>query len=76
LFEAHFRCLLRHFPDDPDLQLYVAAAYDIDPIRVESAMKSGANLNVTDIEIFNRYGFTAECIHTWRKLFLFFSPPS
>jgi hypothetical protein len=73
LFEFFFKSLRNHFPDDPDLKLFIAV-YDNDTNHLEEAINQGANVNITDIELYNRYAREAidkGCFEEWRKLYLF-----
>jgi hypothetical protein len=74
LFEFYFKCLIKKFPDDPELKMFVSL-YDNDIKNLQDALEAGANPNITDIEIYNRYAkisMDAGCFDEWRKLFLFF----
>lgn len=73
LYELFFRCILKNFPEDNDVRMFLAVMdNDIDALNF--ALEKGANPNITDSEIWNRYSRSAFdcCFPEWRRLFLFF----
>lgn len=73
LFEMFFRCVSEKFPDDWDLKLFLAV-FDDDADKVREACDAGADVNVTDGALWNRYNRLAVecgCFDEWRKLYLF-----
>ena len=75
LYELFFRCLSPHFPDDWDLKLFLAV-YDNDLELLKQACEAGANVNITDAALWNRYhrqAIDCGCFNEFRKLFLYLS---
>jgi len=73
LFELFFRCLVPHFPDDADLRIFLAV-FDGDVASLQKAVDDGADVNITDTALWNRYNRVAldcGCWPEWRKLFLY-----
>lgn len=74
LFELFFKCLVKHFPDDPELKMWVAL-FDNDVQALERALHAGADPNLTDTSLYNRYAREAVsvgCFEEWRRLYLHF----
>ena len=75
LYELFFRCVSAKYPDDWDLKLFLAV-YDNDIDLLKRACEAGANVNITDAALWNRYNRLAldcGCFDEWRKLFLYLS---
>jgi hypothetical protein len=75
LYELFFRCVSAKYPDDWDLKLFLAV-YDNDIQLLKQACEAGANVNITDAALWNRYNRLAldcGCFDEWRKLFLYLS---
>jgi len=74
LFELFFRCVAKKFPEDSDIALWLALFHsDLDGLR--AAVERGADVNITDGSLWNRYNRSTleECWPEWRKLFLYLS---
>jgi len=75
LFEMFFRCISQKYPEDWDLKLFLAV-YDNNMESLEDALNKGADVNITDGALWNRYNRKAldcGCWNEWRKLFLYLS---
>ena len=73
LFEIFFRCLSSKFPDDHDLKLFLAV-FDNNIEMLKESLDKGANVNITDTELWNRYNrasVSCGCFNEFRKLFLY-----
>lgn len=74
LYELFFKCLIKHFPDDADLKMWVAL-FDNNVEELKKALEQGADPNLTDTSLYNRYAKEAinvGCFEEWRRLYLFF----
>jgi hypothetical protein len=74
LFEMFFKCVSNHFPDDNDIKMWIALfENNIDSLK--HALDGGADPNITDSALWNRYNKSALecCFPEWRKLFLYLS---
>lgn len=75
LFELFFRCVSAKYPDDWDLKLFLAL-FDNNLELLKQALESGADVNITDSALWNRYNRLAidcGCFDEFRKLFLYLS---
>lgn len=74
LFRLFFRCMLKNFPDDPELKMWVGLLDDnID--QMKEGLEQGADPNLTDTALYNRYAakaIDAGCFEEWRRLYLYF----
>lgn len=72
LYELFFRAVRKHVTD-PDLDVFLAVFSD-DVELLKSALEAGANPNVTDAALWNRYNKIIteheDVFPAWRKLFL------
>lgn len=72
LYELFFQGIRKHI-DDPDLDLFLGV-YRSDLRQVKTAVEAGANVAITDGELWNRYAKVAithkDLFSVWRKLFL------
>lgn len=75
LYEMFFQAVRRHV-SDPDLDLFLGLFTD-DIKLLETAIQAGANVNVTDAALWNRYNKIVtehqDVFPAWRKLFLHLS---
>jgi TIR domain len=74
LFELFFRCVAKHFPEDNEIAVFLAV-FDNNITALEQALSKGADPNITDSALWNRYNKSALecCFPEWRKLFLYLS---
>jgi hypothetical protein len=74
LFEMFFRSVAEKFPEDQDLALWIALLAS-DTESLKSALEHGADPNLTDGALWNRYASNSEVVHDcfpqWRKLYLY-----
>lgn len=71
LFEFFFKAVRQHV-SDPDLDLWIAL-FDNDTEKLTAALNSGADPNLTDNSLYNRYAkdYATKCFDEWRRLYLF-----
>jgi hypothetical protein len=74
LFELFFQCVAKKHPEDQEVALWLAL-FKNDLEAVKSALGKGADPNLTDVAIWNRYSRLAveDCWPSWRRLFLYLS---
>jgi hypothetical protein len=71
LFEFFFKAVREH-EADPDLDLWLAL-FDNDTDRLKKALDAGADANLTDIALYNRYAkaYATKCFEEFRRLYLY-----
>lgn len=72
LYHIFFKCLEPHFAADQDLKLFLAL-FDGDVEKLERALAAGADPNVTDSALWNRYhraSVKCGCFGGFRNLLL------
>jgi len=74
LFELFFTCVAKKYPDDQDIAVWVGL-FKNNLDAVKSALDKGADPNIRDTELWNRYNrlVVQDCWPSWRKLFLYLS---
>lgn len=75
LYKLFFQAVRKHIAD-PDLDLFLSV-FDNNTKLLKQAIEAGANVNITDAALWNRYNKIAlehkDVFPAWRKLFLYLS---
>ena len=83
LFEMYFSKLETLYPEDPDIRMWTALFAGDDKVeQLKKALDDGADPNLTDSALWNRYAKKSILEHSdsifeeWRKLYLFLFDPN